>query len=164
MNGRRIRLLCLGVAVVLALAAVGLITNQALAFVTAVTINPDASFSQPGGAEVTVSGTLTCSPFSFNSVSVQVSQDQGQQQAFAFASFQVACSFNQPQGWIVTAPSSLGFHGGQANVIVTVFNSGFNGAILCRSLRQCTCTQSSNGVLGFEICAVLPGAGSTGGS
>ena len=60
MNSRRISVVSLGVAVVLALGAIGGMTTPALADVFAVTIDPDASISQPGGAEVTVSGTLTC--------------------------------------------------------------------------------------------------------
>ena len=53
-------MLRLGLAVVLALSTIGAMTTPALADVFAVTIDPDASISQPGGAEVTVSGTLTC--------------------------------------------------------------------------------------------------------
>ncbi len=126
MTRRTSLLLRLGFAALLALGAVGVITGPAFAHVTAVTINPDGDVIQPGGATVTVSGTLTCTHGS-GSISVTVAQDQGQQLATAFASIAYTCSTAQPQGWIVTGLSALGFHGGQANVLVTVFNFGPDG-------------------------------------
>jgi Family of unknown function (DUF6299) len=126
MNTRTSLLPRLGFAAVVALGAVGLSTSPVSAHVTAVTIDPAGSVAQPGGATVTVSGTLTCT-HGTNNVFVQVGQDQGQKLATAFAFITVACAFTQPQGWIVTAPSLLGFHPGPANVITNVTNFGPDG-------------------------------------
>jgi hypothetical protein len=122
MNRRTSLLPRFGFAAVLALGAAGVITSPVYAHVVDVTIDPDGSVAQPGGATVTVSGTLTCT-HGTNFVNVAVGQDK----AFAFASTVLPCAVVQPQGWIVTAPSLVGFHPGPANVIATVFNSGPDG-------------------------------------
>jgi Family of unknown function (DUF6299) len=126
MNRRTSLSLRLGFAAVLALGAVRVLTSPVSAHVTAVTIDPDGSVAQPGGATVTVSGTLTCT-HGTNFVSVAVGQPQGQRVATAFASTTLPCALTQPQGWIVTAPSLQGLHPGPANVTVSVFNTGPDG-------------------------------------
>jgi hypothetical protein len=126
MNRRTSLLPRFGFAAVLALGALGVITSPVFAHVVAVTIDPDGSVAQPGGATVTVSGTLTCT-HGTNFVNVAVGQPQGQRVVTAFAFTTLPCAFTQPQGWIVTAPSLQGFHPGPANVIVGVFNAGPDG-------------------------------------
>jgi hypothetical protein len=116
----------LGFTAALALGAVGVITSPVSAHVTAVTIDPDGSVAQPGGATVTVSGTLTCT-HGTNFVNVGVGQPQGQRVVTAFASTTLPCAFTQPQGWIVTVTSLQGFHPGPANVTANVFNAGPDG-------------------------------------
>lgn len=116
-----------GLALLAALIAVGAATGPAAAHVTDVTINPLATVSSPGGASVTVSGTLTCI-HGWNDIFVQVSQKQGAQTVFGFANIGMPATFQQPQGWIVTVPSfGPGFRGGHANVIVSVWNCDWDG-------------------------------------
>lgn len=111
-----------GMTAALTLLAVCAASGPATADVTNVTINPTATLSKPGGASVTVSGTLTC-VHGWNDINVQVFQDQGQQTVFGTAYVGLPALFTQPQGWIVTVPAiGPGFRGGQANVIVSVVN------------------------------------------
>jgi hypothetical protein len=123
MDRRSSRLsLRLGWLTVLALAAAWAATGPASAQVVGVRINPTATLSGPGGASMTVSGTVT-SLCCWNYVEIQVFQDQGQQTTFGFATLGFETTWQQPQGWIVTVPAfGPGFKSGKANVIVTVYN------------------------------------------
>jgi hypothetical protein len=118
----------LGFATVLALGALGVTTSPVFAQITAVTIDPEGSVAQPGGATATVSGTLTCTNGT-NNLNVTVSQRRGQSPvATAFGFTSLPCALTQPQTWILTARTSVGsLNPGPAVVEVTVINVGPNG-------------------------------------
>jgi hypothetical protein len=127
MNSRRMSLsLCIGLAAVLTLVGMWIPAGPAFAHVTDVTINPDGTVAQPGGASVTVSGTLTCTHGS-GGIFVTVGQGRGDHTTMAFAFSGYTCSVSQPQDWSVTVFSSAGFDPGPANVIVNVNNFGPDG-------------------------------------
>jgi hypothetical protein len=114
----------LGWATVLALVAAWAATGPASADVVAVTINPTASVAKPGGASMTVSGTVTALS-GCNDIDVDIFQDQGQQTVFGHTHIFFCASFQQPDGWIAMVPAlGPGFKTGKANVLVTVFNCG----------------------------------------
>jgi len=118
----------LGFAAVLTLGALGFTTSPVFAQITAVTIDPRGVIDQPGGATVTVSGTLTCT-HGTNNLNVTVSQRRGQppvKTAFGFTS--LPCALTQPQPWIVAPRTSVGpLDPGPAIVEVTVINVGPDG-------------------------------------
>jgi len=118
----------LGLAGVLAFFAVGTITGPASAHVEGLTVDPKGAVLQPGGSQVSISGTLTCTAGETGSINVQVIQFvRGQVVASAFASAPPFPCSGVVQDWAVTALAFIPFKPGPANVRVDVFTFGLDG-------------------------------------
>src|SRR3972149_2933495 len=119
-----------GLAAVVAFLAIRAATGPAEAHVTALTINPKGAVLQPGGSQVSISGTLTCTAGETGSINVQVIQFvRGQVVASAFASAPPFPCSGVVQDWAVTALAFIPFKPGPANVRVAVFPFGLEALI-----------------------------------
>ena len=119
----------LGLGATLAVLGIGVRDGPALAHIQNLAINPTGAILRPGGSQVSVSGTLSCTAGESGSLSVQVSQFvHGQVIVSAFGySSGFTCS-GIVQSWTVTALTfSVGLKPGPANVHVDLSSWGFDG-------------------------------------
>src|SRR3990170_6220681 len=119
----------LGLGATLAVLGIGVRDGPALAHIQTLAVDPTGAILRPGGSQVSVSGTLSCTAGESGSLSVQVSQFlHGQVIVSAFGySSGFTCS-GIVQSWTVTALTfSVGLKPGPANVHVDLSSWGFDG-------------------------------------